>query len=246
MAEARAAGDLARRIDERIRGDCESGLVPQIVLDLDGTLFDNVPRTKQILLDQSRSLFGPDAGITTTIEGLAEEAFEYNPVDTLRKHGIEDEPTLVRLREAWARAFFGSDYLLHDAPLNGGVAAARAWWEKGAELNYLTGRHVPDMYLGTSRSLHDAGFPIGTIRTQLLMKPAFDLNDVDFKIETVPLIRRKGPIVLIVDNDPRVLNPLAGEVPEAISVMVRTLHPKDAPELTGTIPIVEDFRELMT
>jgi len=246
MAETGAAGELARRIDQRIRSDRESGLVPQIVLDLDGTLFDNVPRTKRILLDQSRALFGADAAITKSIEGLAEETFEYNPVDTLRKHGIDDEPTLDRLREAWARAFFGSDYLRHDAPLSGGVAAARRWWEDGAELNYLTGRHVPDMFLGTCRSLHDAGFPIGTIRTQLLMKPAFDLNDVEFKIEAVVFIRRKGPIELVVDNDPRVLNPLSEALPDAISVMVRTLYPKDAPALSGTIPIVEDFRELMT
>ena len=245
MADTHAAGRLARRIDDRIREECANGLVPQIVLDLDGTLFDNVPRTKLILLDQARAMFGPEADLTRTIEELAEEAFEYNPVDTLRKHGIEDEQVLARLREAWARAFFGSDYLRHDSPLTGGVPAARSWWERGAELNYLTGRHVPEMYPGTSRSLYDAGFPIGTIRTQLLMKPAFDLADVDFKIETVPLIRRKGPIVLIVDNDPRVLNPLSDAVPEAISVMVRTLHPKDAPALSDRIPVVEDFRELM-
>jgi hypothetical protein len=246
MTEAGTTGDLARQIDERIRRGRDRGQVPQIVLDLDGTLFDNVPRTKQILFDQARALFGGDAPITRTIRDLAEEAFEYNPVDTLRKHGIDDEETLRRLREAWARQFFGSDYLEHDAPLDGAVDAARAWWDQGAELNYMTGRHVPEMYLGTCRSLHEAGFPIGTIRTQLLMKPVFDLNDVEFKIATVPLIRRKGPIDLVVDNDPRVLNPLVRAVPEAIAVMVRTLHPKDAPTLAGGIPTVEDFRELMT
>jgi hypothetical protein len=239
------ASEVARRIDDRIREDHERGLVPQIVLDLDGTLFDNVPRTRRILLDQSRALFGADSAITATIEGLAEEAFEYNPFDTLRKHGIQEEAKLVRLRDAWARAFFGGEYLLHDAPLDGGVAAAQAWWERGAELNYLTGRHVPAMFLGTCRSLHDAGFPIGTIRTQLLMKPAFERNDVEFKVETVPLIRCKGPIALVVDNDPRVLNALADAVPEAIAVMVRTLHPDDAPALSDGIPVVESFRELM-
>ena len=116
----------------------------------------------------------------------------------------------------------------------------------GAELNYLTGRHVPEMYLGTCRSLHEAGFPVGTLRTQLLMKPVFDMNDITYKVETVPYVRRKGPIVLVVDNDPRVLNALSTEIPEAIAVMVRTLHPSNSPELASRILVVEDFRDLVT
>jgi hypothetical protein len=236
---------LAQRIRARVAESVAVGRTPQIVLDLDGTLFDNVPRTRHILLDQARALFGPEADVTRTIEDMSEDAFEYNPVDTLRKHGVEDDDTLERLREAWAAHFFASTYLTHDAPLRGAVDAARDWWTRGAELNYLTGRHVPDMFLGTCRSLDDAGFPVGTIRTQILMKPTFDLEDIAFKVETIPEIRKKGPIVLVVDNDPRVLNPLAEVIPEAISVMVQTLHPRDAPALTGGISVVDDFRELL-
>lgn len=239
------AKPLAGRIQARISRARETGLTPQIVLDLDGTLFDNVPRTKRILLDGARALFGPADPLTRTIEGLAEETFEYNPVDTLRKHGVEDEATLERLREAWAARFFDSAYLSHDAPLAGAVEAARAWWSAGAELDYLTGRHVPEMFLGTYRSLHDAGFPIGSIRTQLLMKPLFDQDDVAFKVETIPQIRTKGPIVLVVDNDPRVLNPLCTRVPDALCVMVETSHPKDAPAPAEGIVRVRDFRDLV-
>lgn len=240
-----AAAALAHRIGERLRGDAAAGRPPQVILDLDGTLFDNVPRTKRILLDQARDLFGPDSGLVRTIRDMPEESFEYNPVDTLRKHGVHDEAVLERLREAWAGQFFASTYLTHDAPLAGAVDAARAWWSAGAELNYLTGRHVPEMFLGTCRSLHDAGFPVGTVRTQILMKPAFELEDVAFKVEMIPAIRLKGPVLLVVDNDPRVLNPLRAAAPEAIFVMVRTLHPRDAPPLAPGIHVVKDFRELM-
>jgi len=240
-----AAALLAQRIGDRVRAEDAAGRPPQIILDLDGTLFDNVPRTQRILLDQARELYGPDSDLVRTIRAMPVETFEYSPVDTLRKHGVEDEDVLERLREAWAGQFFASTYLTHDAPLAGAVDAARAWWEAGAELNYLTGRHVPEMFLGTCRSLHDAGFPVGTVRTQILMKPAFDLEDVAFKVETIPAIRLKGPLVLVVDNDPRVLNPLLGAAPEAIFVMVKTLHPKDAPALADGIHVVKDFRDLM-
>ncbi len=237
---------LAGRIDERIRRALAKGETPQVILDLDGTLFDNTPRTKRILVEQSAHLFGAGAEITDLLRALPEEGFEYSPVDTLRKVGVEDPATLVRLREAWAVHFFDSGYLHHDEPLEGAVDAARSWWAAGCELNYLTGRHVPEMFLGTARSLHDAGFPIGTIRTQLLMKPRFDASDVDFKVETIPAIRGKGVIALLVDNDPRVLNPLALAAAEAISVMVKTLHPKDAPPLSASVAVVADFRALIS
>jgi phosphoglycolate phosphatase-like HAD superfamily hydrolase len=236
---------LAREIETRISAALQDDLVPQIILDLDGTLFDNVPRSKRVLVDAAGDLFGKDTALPRAIDAIAEEAFDYNPIDTLRARGVGDEATLAALREEWARRFFGDEYLSHDVPLAGSVEAARRWWERGAELNYLTGRHVPEMLLGTCRSLHEAGFPLGTIRTQLLMKPAFDVNDVTHKIDMVPYVRRKGPIVLIVDNDPRVLNALAAAVDGALAVMVKTLHPKDAPALAATAVAVDDFRDLL-
>lgn len=237
--------ELARTVDDRIAAGIRDGRVPQVVLDLDGTLFDNVPRSKVILLDAAEARFGAGGPVATAIAAIDEAAFEYNPIDTLRKHGVQDQATLDVLHEEWAQRFFGSRYLGHDVPLGGAVQAARRWWDAGAELNYLTGRHVPEMFLGTCESLHDAGFPVGTIRTQMIMKPRFDANDVAFKIETVPSIRRKGPIVLMVDNDPRVLNALVVAVPEALAVMVKTLYPHDAPDPVAEIRRVDDFRALL-
>jgi hypothetical protein len=51
--------------------------------------------------------------------------------------------------------------------------------------------------------------------------------------------------VLLVDNDPRVLNPLSEAIPEAIPVMVKTLHPANAPALREGIAVVRDFRGLV-
>lgn len=240
-----AVHDLPRRIDDGIKAVLREGRVPQIILDLDGTLFDNVPRSKRVLLDAATHLLGEESPLTKSIAAIERETFEYNPIDTLRKLGLADEPTLLAIRDEWARRFFGSAYLTHDVPLEGAVDAARRWWTMGAELDYLTGRHVPEMFLGTCRSLHEAGFPVGTIRTQLLMKPLFDLNDITYKVEVVPYVRRKGPILLVVDNDPRVLNALSAEIPDAIAVMVRTLHPSNSPALSPTTLVVHDFRSLV-
>jgi hypothetical protein len=240
-----SASDLPARILERIDGAVRAGVVPQIVLDLDGTLLDNVPRTKAILLDGVRHLFGEGHPLEARIAETPEAEFEYAPVDTLRRHGVSDEATLEALREEWASRFFGSGYLAHDLPLAGAVDAVRAWWARGAELSYLTGRHAPEMFPGTAGSLAGAGFPIGVVRTQLLMKPDFELEDVAFKVGMAPSLERKGPVVLVVDNDPRVLNSLAAALPGAIAVMVRTLRPKDAPVPNADILQIEDFRALV-
>jgi hypothetical protein len=77
------------------------------------------------------------------------------------------------------------------------------------------------------------------------MKPIADADDVEFKVGTVPALRRKGSVVLLVDNDPRVLNPLSEAIPEAIPVMVKTLHPANAPALREGIAVVRDFRGLV-
>lgn len=236
---------LPQAIARRLERALAEGLTPQIILDLDGTLFDNTPRTKQILVEQTARLFGAGAELTSLVREIPESSFEYSPVDTLKKHGVHDADVLRALREAWASQFFESTHLHHDEPLEGAIEAAGAWWGAGAELNYMTGRHVPQMFLGTCRSLHDAGFPVGTIRTQILMKPRIDASDVGFKVDTLPAIRKKGPIILIVDNDPRVLNPLAHAAPEALAVMVKTLHPLDAPIPDSSIALVRDFRALM-
>lgn len=240
-----APPSLAGRIDRALAAAFERGATPQIILDLDGTLFDNLPRSKHILVEESARLLGDGAEVTTRLRTLPTQSYEYSPLETLKKVGVEEPQTLATFREAWAARFFTSDELHHDAPLAGAVDAARVWWGLGAELNYLTGRHVPEMYLGTSRSLHEAGFPIGTIRTQLLMKPRFDASDIGFKVETIPAIRAKGPIVLVVDNDPRVLNPLAALAPEAIAVHMVTQHPKDAPPVAAGVETASDFRALL-
>ena len=118
-----SAATLPDRIVARIDAATRAGEIPQIVLDLDGTLFDNVPRTKAILQDGARHLFGDGHPLADRIAGIREEDFEYAPVDTLRKHGVDDEEQLRALREEWANRFFGSGYLRHDLPLAGAVVS---------------------------------------------------------------------------------------------------------------------------
>ena len=63
--------------------------------------------------------------------------------------------------------------------------------------------------------------------------------------DALPSIRRQGPVVLIVDNDPRILNPLVAAEPEALGLMIETRHPKTSPELAAGIARAPDFTSLI-
>lgn len=237
---------LRRRIEDRIEATVRAGRVPQIILDLDGTLFENAYRTKVILREAARVRLGADHPLVAAISTLPLERFEFSVEDTCRGLGVEDEERLAMFREEWLTRFFSNNYLVHDAPVAGGAAAARAWWERGAEINYLTGRHAPEMTRGTVQSLLDAGCPYATVRTRLLMKPHWKQDDVEFKErDALPSIRRQGPVVLIVDNDPRILNPLVAAEPEALGLMIETRHPKTSPELAAGAARAADFTGLV-
>lgn len=236
---------LSRQIQGRIAAELAEGRTPQIVLDLDGTLFDNRIRTKQILVDVARLLLGAGDPVSATIADLAIEAMHYNPADTLRAHGVTDDDLLVRIREAWADRFFAGRYLGHDVPYPGAVEATRSWWERGAEITYLSGRDQPRNLVGSTRSLREASFPLGVPRTHLVLKPNVEDGDARFKVEALGDIARGGPVVLIVENEPRGLNAMLEAMPGAMAVLVDTLRPMDSPTPADGVVRVGGMRDLL-
>jgi len=235
---------LSLEIHERLTTVLRSGRIPQILLDLDGTLLDNTPRSKRALVDSARHLFGGSDPLVAKIRMIRENTLAYDPIDTLRSRGAGDEAQLAALREEWTRRFFSGAHLDLDVPQAGAVAATKRWWELGAELSYLTGRSAPEMGSGTFRSMQAAGFPVGVPRVQLLLKAADEIPDVTHKLDALPQILARGPIVLVVDNDSRMLNALVARVPDARAVLVKTSSPKNAPAPAPSVVVAADFRLL--
>ena len=93
----------------------------------------------------------------------------------------------------------------------------------GAEIVYLTGRDEPNMGRGTQLNLQRDGFPFHLPRTHLLMKPSFDMPDLDYKLSVMDFIRQRGDLVASFENEPPNVIAFQKIFPESMHIFVDTV-----------------------
>jgi hypothetical protein len=216
---------------------------PVVVFDLDGTLLDNRPRTLAIFRELSDSWVGAEPDIASRLRGAQASQLAYHVSDSLGMLGITREDLVKQAFEFWRDRFFRDAYLRHDVEVPGASAFARACYDRGATLVYLTGRDLPLMGVGTFMSLRDLGFPIGVAGTELVLKPRADMPDAEFKCYEAPRLARVGTVVAAFDNEPENCNVFAAHYPQADSVFVDTQHLDGAPALDPVVSVIGDFTE---
>jgi hypothetical protein len=230
LDEGRVLREVARRVAEvRSKAADRSEAHPLVLLDLDSTLYEVGPRTLRILrewADRDESSAHPEA--RAAVDALREEQVGYTIGDSLEAAGLdlstpEARRALEDAKRFWSERFFTNAYLEHDRPYPGAVEFARELHELGAEIVYLTGRDEPGMGEGTRRNLVRDGFPWERERTHLLLKPVFELSDVEHKQRAAEYIRRHGTLVASFENEPRNLVALHELFPEAMHVFMDTV-----------------------
>ena len=96
---------------------------PVVVFDLDHTLFDNGPRTWQILLEFAEAR-GHKA-LRAALDGLSHTGLPYLLSETLARCGIEDDALHAEAFAFWRERFFTDEYQRFDLPLAGAVDFVR-------------------------------------------------------------------------------------------------------------------------
>jgi hypothetical protein len=215
---------------------------PVVVFDLDGTLMDNRPRTCAILRDFAGVIESRHAEVARRLRDARPDELAYLLTDSLERLGIHQTDLVAEATAFWRERFFADGHLVHDVEVDGAVAFARACYEAGAILVYLTGRDLPLMGIGSFKSLRDLGFPIGIAGTELVLKPDATMPDEAFKRETAPKLARVGKVVAAFDNEPANCNIFLRLYPYAYSVLVDTQHMPGAPPLDAGVRVVGDFR----
>lgn len=218
-----------------------AGERPVVIFDLDGTLFDNRPRTLAILNQAADGWAARDPEAARAVRSLRFTELGYLASETLEQVGV-DRTLIEEAVQLWRERFFTDDILSHDVPLAGAVSFAKACYEAGANLAYLTGRDLPNMALGTFRSLRDAGFPIGLPGTELVLKPDFETPDLTFKRDITPEITRLGRVAATFDNEPGNCNAFAEMFPEGHHFMMLTQYAPNPPPLKDGVAVIQDFR----
>lgn len=233
---------VLRSVLERVQQTIEAGQNPVVVFDLDATLYDNRPRTLEILMEYREDVFESHPDVAEALGVCTAERIEYLLSDTLRGCGITRSDIVQDITRFWRERFFTDDYVQRDTTIDGAAEYVQACHEAGAIIVYMTGRDVPGMLLGTVASLRDCGFPIGVAGIELVLKPDANLPDEAFKRGALPTLDRLGEMVAFFDNEPANCNLARGMFPESLVVLLETQRVPYAPPLAEDIEVVADFR----
>ena len=236
------AETLFRRIVERCALRTDAG-PPVVVLDLDGTLMDNRPRSVKILRDLGERWRARYKDAAAALLAATSESLAYLLNDSLRRMKIVDPTLVAEAHEYWRQRFFADEDLRHDVAVAGAVNFVRACHVRGATIVYLTGRDLPQMGLGTFASLRTLGFPLGVAGVEIILKPDAQMADEAFKRMVAPTLARVGEVVASFDNEPANCNLFKEAFPEADIVLLDTQHVPGAPPLRSDVAIVADFAD---
>lgn len=230
---------IARCLAHRTANQDKNARAPVVVFDLDGTLFDNGPRTWQILVE-----FAEHAGeraLRRALDELPRHGLPYLLKDTLARCGIHDAAMLERARAFWMERFFTDDHQRYDEPVPGAVRYARALFDAGATVAYLSGRDAPNMLIGCAAALRHHGFPVGIPRTAIVLKHAFEDDDLVFKRESLDFIEHLGDVQATFDNEPANCNLFCARWPAGLHFFVETNHAPNPPPLLPAVVRTPDL-----
>jgi hypothetical protein len=213
---------------------------PVVLFDLDGTLYDNRPRTLRILHAFAAQLPSEHARDAQIIRALTSADLQYRLEETLLPRGVAPA-VLEAAQRAWRVRFFTDMACSDDVPLPGAVHYVRRCWDLGATVVYLTGRDIPGMLLGSCRTIRDDGFPIAIPRVELVMKPTFEEGDTAFKERLLDPLGELGRVVASFDNEPVNCNLFHRRWPDAHTVLLDTQKAPGAPPLDPGIAVVRTF-----
>jgi hypothetical protein len=231
---------LLGRILETIRAEVARGPAA-VVFDLDGTLMDNRPRVVAILHELADHWRARHPEAAARCARAAPDDIVYGFVENLRRLGVEGSALHTEGLAFWKERFFADPHVRHDVEVKGARAYARACHEAGAVVVYLTGRDLPNMALGSFASLRDLGFPIGQVGTELVVKPTFEMPDVDFKRSVLPEMRRIGAVVAAFDNEPANVNLFVDAFPACTGVFLDTQYAPNPPSLDPRAHVIHSF-----
>ncbi len=230
----------------RARAVREKGGSPVVVFDLDGTLMDNRPRTIRILHELAHTWSEKYPEASASLREAHPDRTVYALSETLDRVGVRGAELIELAETFWKERFFFDEHLVHDTALAGSVSFAKDCHEAGARLAYVTGRDLPNMSLGTWKSLRDLGFPIGVVGTELILKSDAAIPDEEFKRLLAPKLSALGEIIASFDNEPGNCNIFLKFFPQAKSVLVDTQHHPAAPKPDAGVDVIGDFSRSST
>jgi hypothetical protein len=178
---------------------------------------------------------------------LGWEPYMHNPSlpyllkDTLSLCGFTDNTLTSEAFAFWKSHFFTDEFQRFDEPIPGAVHFVQELFGAGATLVYLSGRDAPNMLVGCAASLRRHRFPVGIPRTAIVLKHAFEDEDILFKRESLAFIDQLGDVLATFDNEPANCNLFAERWPRGSHWFVTTNHAPNPPPLLQPVKKTADL-----
>ncbi len=202
-----------------------------VALDMDGTLFDNRPRTLAILHSFAMSHREVLPELLTRVQQLKLDDLHYAPSQAIDALGVARPELGAQFTAYWRDRFFTNSFQPLDHVEPGAVELAHRLVDAGLGVVYLTGRDRPGMMHGVLQSLDAHGFPLMTPQSQVVLKPDFHHDDIAFKREALAELAKNGPVVGLIDNEPGIVNMALEVLPETLCVRILRPHAPNPPRL---------------
>jgi hypothetical protein len=233
-----ARDEQARLLDGVIARVGEVGARALCAFDLDSTIFDNRPRQARILREYGRA-----RGLAALEQARPEHFTSWSLVEAMRAAGLGADDAVAHADDArtfWRARFFSSAYCPDDRAIAGAADFLAALRAGGAQIAYVTGRHVA-MGAGSRAAMAACGFPLPDGRAvHLLLKPAFEDPDDEWKIAASEQLPSLGELVAAFDNEPAHINVYARRFPAAHAIHLATDHSgRDIPLLPGVVSVAD-------
>ena len=230
--------ELARAIQE-VHGE---GRAPLAVLDIDLTLVENAPRTRQIWRLWLESLGDRWPGAEDALSRVDTMPIVFGVRENLATLGITDEALGKEGFRFWLEKVFDDGLCRLDTELPGAVAAVQALYDAGVTIAYLTAR-ASWMREGTVETLSRLGFPMCIPRTILVLKPDTAVSDTTYKEEAMTWLASLGVVIVAADNEPGHCNGMRTAFEGARVLHVNTRHSGGAPPLQSGVDVVAALSE---
>ena len=120
-----AQSALLRGIIARCKRQEPSGPPSVVVLDLDGTLMDNRPRTCAILREVGERWKTREPAVAEKLLAITPDKIPYHFKDSLALFGATREDLVDDATEYWKTHFFADAHLRHDVEVIGAARFAR-------------------------------------------------------------------------------------------------------------------------
>ncbi len=231
---------ILKKILTEIVDEKSKGRNPQVLFDLDSTLYDITPRNVAILKAAAN-----DSGLKNEfllechrLSQVEATHFEWGVEGHLRRLDLHQNFIFkAKIQEYWKQRFFSNEFLHFDTPYAGAVEFVRLLSDAKIDIFYLTGRDSPRMFEGTQKSLLYHGFPYA--ESMLAMKPNHGVSDEHFKVEYFEQFLKQNPSPYFFENEPVNIE-LVRKKFSAIKIIYyksihcgRTSEPTDLPCIQG-------------